>query len=81
LRHTPHALLEYGIHIPWLLSSSRQHRLTAINAGTTQYESIFQLNGVLAPWVGLLLGAQLKRGFAEMTRGVAQQAHAIGHGD
>ncbi|HEY9035611.1 MAG TPA: SRPBCC domain-containing protein [Pseudomonadales bacterium] len=81
LRHTPHTLLEYGIRIPGLLVSSRQHRLTAITADTTEYESVFLLQGMLSPLVNLILGAPLKRGFLEMTRGVAQQAHAIGHGD
>lgn len=70
--------LEYGIKIPFgILSSSRQHILTSINATTTKYESVFILNGVLAPIVDILLGRQLKRGFSDMTNGIVMQAKKI----
>jgi hypothetical protein len=71
-------LLEYGIKIPLgILSSSRQHILTSIDANTTKYESVFILNGALAPIVDILLGHQLKRGFSDMTNGIVIQAKKL----
>jgi hypothetical protein len=70
--------MEYGIKIPFgILSSSRQHKLSPIDSTTTKYESIFTLSGLLAPLVGLLLGSQLKRGFGDMTSGVASRAMEV----
>jgi hypothetical protein len=67
--------LEYGIKIPGgILSSSRQHILTATGLNTTLYESVFILKGFLAPLVGYLLGSQLQRGFSDMTHGVAKRS-------
>ena len=70
--------LEYGIKIPFgMLASSRQHRLSAMDEGTTRYESVFVLSGWLAPVVRVLLGAQLRRGFADMTAGVVSRSQAV----
>jgi hypothetical protein len=75
LQNREEEFLEYGIRIPMgILSSYRQHILTATDADTTQYESVFILKGLLAPLVGLLLGPLLKRGFGDMTDGVASRS-------
>lgn len=67
--------LEYGIRLPLgLLESSRQHYLSELNANTSHYESRFCLRGPLAPLVSVLLGAQLRRGFREMTLGIVARA-------
>ena len=67
--------LEYGIKLPLgMLASTRHHQLTAIDNSTTHYESAFVLSGWLAPLVRLLLSAQLKRGFNDMTRGIAHRS-------
>jgi len=76
--HHPGKLLEYGINIPLgLLSSSRKHVLTTIDATHTRYESIFVLKGLLAPIVKLLLGKNLQRGFSDMTNGIVERAQDI----
>lgn len=69
--------LEYGIHIPLLLSSSRQHRLTAVGEQACCYDSVFTLRGILAPLVGLLLGPILRRGFEGMTEGLVTRAEKL----
>jgi len=77
LQNQPGDFLEYGINVPGLLKSSRQHRLTVINDNLTRYDSVFMLKGILAPVVGFLLGNQLKRGFNDMTRGVVDRALSL----
>jgi len=68
-------LLDYGIKAPLgALTSTRQHRLSATASGGTHYESVFRLEGWFAPVVGLLFGAQLRRGFGEMTGGIARRS-------
>ncbi|MGB5325373.1 MAG: SRPBCC domain-containing protein [Pseudomonadales bacterium] len=68
-------LLAYGMKpIPFLLASTRQHRLAALDDATTKYESYFQLRGALAPAVKLSLGKKMLRGFSQMTDGIARQA-------
>ncbi len=62
--------LEYGINIPGLLHSTRQHKLKATSDKTCQYESVFCLKGPLAPIVGFILGKNLRRGFIDMTTGL-----------
>ncbi|MEZ5556526.1 SRPBCC domain-containing protein [Haliea sp.] len=74
-RNEPGRLLDYGIKAPLgALASTRQHRLSATPSGGTHYESLFRLEGWFSPVVGLLFGAQLRRGFGEMTRGIANRA-------
>ena len=70
--------LEYGINMPsGMLSSSRKHILTETGTNSTNYESIFVLKGRLSPVVGFLVGSQLKRGFSDMTSGIAERAQDI----
>lgn len=78
----PGERLEYGVQLPFgLLASSRQHILTTSSPGSCDYQSLFELKGLLAPLVKWLLGAQLQRGFRDMTDGVAQRAeHLAGKG-
>lgn len=77
-QHLPGELLAYGMKAPLrLLWSKRQHRLTALATNAVHYESLFELRGPLSPLVATLLGTQLRRGFAEMTRGIARRAEAI----
>lgn len=77
-QNRPGELLEYGIKLPLgLLTSSRQHILTSIDSNTTQYESVFILEGILSPIVSALLGNQLKRGFSDMTRGIVMQSKKL----
>ena len=71
-------LLEYGIKQPRnLLQSSRQHKLTALDANKTHYESYFILQGTLAPMLGVLLGARLRAGFLAMTDGIVSRANFL----
>ncbi len=71
-------LIEYGIDLPMgLLRSSRRHVLTAVGPGATRYDSEFVLEGRLAPLVERLLGTRLRKGFDDMTSGLARRAHAI----
>jgi hypothetical protein len=72
----PLKLLEYGINIPLLLHSSRKHVLTAKN-GVTDYQSFFQLTGLLAPVVGFLLGRALNKGFLGMTNALVIEAEKV----
>ena len=70
--------LEYGINIsPGILSSSRKHILTETGTNTTNYKSVFVLKGWLSPLVGFLVGSQLRRGFNDMTSGIAERAEDI----
>ncbi len=78
LQNIPGELLEYGIKMPFgILASSRQHILTSIDENTTRYESVFILKGALSSTVSGLLGSQLKRGFNDMTNGIAMRAKKI----
>lgn len=75
LQKTPGEFLEYGINIPFgILSSSRQHILKSADSGKTTYESVFILKGLLSSLVGVLLGSQLRRGFSDMTKGIASRS-------
>ena len=77
-QNRPGEFLAYGINIPLsILSSTRQHVLTAIDENTTRYESVFILQGFLSPLVSLMLKTQLTRGFSEMTEGLVQRASLI----
>lgn len=74
----PGEYLDYGMKIPLgILSSSRRHILTRIDADNTKYESMFRLKGLLAPVVRFLLGRQLRRGFTDMTEGIAARAEEL----
>ena len=71
-------LLEYGVNMPLgMLFSSRKHILTEMGTNSTNYKSVFVLKGWLSPVVGFLVGSQLKRGFREMTSGIAERAQDI----
>ena len=71
-------LLEYGMNMPFgLLYSSRKHILTETGTNYTNYKSVFVLKGWLSPVVGFLVGSQLRRGFREMTSGIAERAQGI----
>ncbi len=66
--------LEYGIRVPLLLKSSRQHIIRATSDSSCRYDSIFRLKGPLAPVVGGLLGKRLRAGFNGMTLGVRSES-------
>ena len=69
--------MEYGIHIPGLLHSTRQHILSADNAQSCHYHSVFRLEGILAPVVGAMLGKQLRKGFSSMTEAVKTRTESL----
>lgn len=76
--HEPGQLLAYGMRAPLgLLSSHREHRLAALDANSTRYESLFELRGPLSPIVAGLLGANLRRGFSVMVGGLAARAESL----
>ena len=66
--------LEYGIRLPGLLTSVRQHKLEVIDEHNCRYQSYFELQGLLAPVVKQLLGARLQRGFLMMTDALQRRA-------
>jgi hypothetical protein len=66
--------LEYGVKVPGLLKSSRQHILSATGDDACRYDSVFKLEGILAPVIGFLLGKQLRLGFTSMTVSLKQRA-------
>jgi hypothetical protein len=69
------AFMEYKTAFPLgLLSSSRQHILTEIDANTTEYTSFWETKGLLSPLNRLIFGKQLNWGFQEMTLGLKSQA-------
>ena len=71
-------LMEYGVRLPVLLRSTRQHVLNKVDEQTTAYESHFRIEGLLAPLVTFVLGRRLKSGFAAMTEGLvsfSEQQH------
>ena len=71
-------LIEYGFCKPLgMLSSSRHHILTSTGEAKTRYESVLVLKGWLAPIVRLMLGRQLRRGFGDMTEGIACRSEQI----
>ncbi|NRA41407.1 MAG: SRPBCC domain-containing protein [Pseudomonadales bacterium] len=61
------SFMEYGVHIPGLLYSTRQHKLETDQPASCLYHSIFRLEGLLAPLIGGLLNKRLKHGFSAMT--------------
>ena len=71
-------LLEYITRAPLgMLSSWRRHLLTPIDSNTTMYESVFILKGLFSPLVKRLVGAQLQKGFSDMTRGLVERAQTL----
>ena len=77
-QNRPGEFLAYGISMPLsILSSTRQHVLTAIDDNTTRYESVFILRGFLSPLVALLLKTQLTSGFSEMTEELVKRAEQL----
>ncbi|NRB37246.1 MAG: SRPBCC domain-containing protein [Pseudomonadales bacterium] len=74
LSNQAESLLEYGIKIPFLLSSSRKHILKNTEAGQCEYESLFVLKGPLSPLVNLLLGGRLRLAFLNMTDALVIQS-------
>lgn len=71
------ALLSYGVNIPFLLNSRRQHILTALKDGNSEYESTFIIKGLLAPAVKFMLEKRLRNGFSGMTDGLIKQAEKM----
>lgn len=59
------------------LSSTRCHVVSQIETDVTCYASRFELRGPLAPVVGTLLGAALRRGFSSMTAALARRAEQM----
>lgn len=73
--HVPGRKLSYGINMPLsALHSNREHILEELADGSTLYKSTFQLGGWLSSFVGLIVGAQLRRGFSDMSHGVKDRA-------
>lgn len=73
--HEPGKKLSYGIHMPLgALDSHREHVLEGLSEERTLYQSNFQLSGWLSPLVGLFVGAQLRRGFSDMSYGIKDRA-------
>ncbi len=63
-----HSLLSYGVKLPILLSSKREHKIEALDDGTSLYQSTFRLDGLLAPLISLLLLTRLQSGFNRMSQ-------------
>ncbi|MGA6204558.1 SRPBCC family protein [Nocardia testacea] len=59
------------------LRSKRAHTLTPLPQDRTRYESHFELDGWLAPLVGLLFGRGFKKGFPGMTTAVQREAERL----
>lgn len=59
------------------LRSKRTHTLISSAGDRTRYESRFELDGWLAPLVGLLFGRGFQRGFPAMTTAVAREAERL----
>ena len=59
------------------LSSRRSHDLEGIGGGRTRYRSHMELAGWLMPLVRALLGANLQRGFSEMSAAVRARAESL----
>ena len=59
------------------LASRRSHHLEALADGRTRYRSHMQLSGWLMPLVRTLLGANLQRGFSEMSEAVRSRAEQL----
>lgn len=70
-------LLSYGVNLPLLLKSRRQHILTPLADGKSEYESTFVLKGCLAPIVKFALEKRLRQGFEGMTKGLIKQAETL----
>ncbi|WP_297624669.1 SRPBCC domain-containing protein [Nocardia sp.] len=76
--HTPGKEFSYRMKpVPGLLRSQRQHILTALDDGRTQYESHFFIAGPLSPLVGGLFGSAMRKGFGGMTDGLKQRAESL----
>ena len=59
------------------LASRRSHQLEALADGRTRYRSHMELSGWLMPLVRTLLGANLQRGFSEMSEAVRSRAEQL----
>lgn len=59
------------------LRSKRSHTATPLAGDRSLYESHFELDGWLAPLVGLLFGRGFRRGFPGMTTAVAREAERL----
>jgi hypothetical protein len=78
LEHLPGEALSYGIKMPLgMLSSHRRHRVSETEPGRARYVSTFKLEGWLSPVVKLFVGAQLQRGFNDMSAAIGRRALAI----
>ncbi|HEX5067947.1 MAG TPA: SRPBCC domain-containing protein [Myxococcota bacterium] len=76
--HVPGQRLCYGLPpgATGALASQRCHHVEALGPTCARYTSRFQLSGWLAPVVRGLLGAQLRRGFTEMSAGIQKRAES-----
>lgn len=63
-----------------LLSSMREQIVTPSGAGICHYTSHFQIDGILAPLVEMLLGSSLRRGFDDMADGLKERAELMAGG-
>jgi len=79
LEHEPGRRLAYGLPGGALgaLSSRRSHEVAAIGAARARYVSRFELGGWLAPLVRALLGRRLAKGFASMSRALAERSASL----
>ncbi|NUS91427.1 MAG: SRPBCC domain-containing protein [Nocardia sp.] len=59
------------------LRSKRAHTVTPLSDDRTRYESHFELDGWLAPLVGLLFGRGFRRGFPGMTTAAGREAERL----
>ena len=69
--------LEYGVAIPGLLKSIRQHKLQNLADNQCRYQSYFALQGPLAPFVKALMGKRLQQGFKKMTDAIENTAPTL----
>ena len=78
LEHEPGRRLCYGILGSALgaLASRRCHRVSETSPDRSDYHSLFELRGWLAPVVSLLLGRRLAAGFDSMSRALKARAEA-----
>ncbi len=60
-----------------LLRSIREQNIVDLGDGRSRYSSHFQLDGRLAPVVGAVLGANLRRGFTGNADGLARRAEQL----
>lgn len=70
-------VLEYGMTIPRLITSSTRYKITQTSNSTCRYETIFKMDGPLAPFVSFVLGRRLRVGFLFMTAAIKDRAQSL----